>query len=368
MNARMDSEHSGLALRTREGFTLVELLVVIAIIGVLIALLLPAVQAAREAARRTQCANNLKQIGLGIQNHLSARKFFPSAGTNSSDFYTDPNSPQATACKFERFGWAYQILPFIEETGIYQASKGIHPLADIPGIGRAIVEVPIGMYTCPSRGRRISQPLGTGEQFALIDYAGVFQGYLGDQWQNTYNYTTPVGKAYKEYGWRGIISKAGHYGSPSYLAFPRIGVKDVSDGLSKTIALMEKAISPQFYEPAASDINAMYSHWAEIPGWPHNAHQTTMRSTCGSTEFGPAPAVVRYGPGPPIADSDSRGTPVPTFASDMVFGSPHAGVAHALFGDGSVSRVRMTVDDTPGGVMFRLGARNDGQSLDQNQY
>jgi len=88
----------------KRGFTLVELLVVIAIIGVLIALLLPAVQAAREAARRTQCANNLKQYGLGIHNYHDTFKQLPPAGQNWA-------APQ--------IGWQVRILPFTEQVPLY---------------------------------------------------------------------------------------------------------------------------------------------------------------------------------------------------------------------------------------------------------
>src|SRR5688572_28592874 len=89
----------------RSGFTLVELLVVIAIIGILIALLLPAVQAAREAARRTQCSNNLKQIGLGLQNYHSAHKSFPPGGVLRNN---------------QGHSWWLLICPYVEETSIYQ--------------------------------------------------------------------------------------------------------------------------------------------------------------------------------------------------------------------------------------------------------
>src|SRR5215211_3597331 len=90
----------------RTGFTLVELLVVIAIIGILVAFLLPAVQAAREASRRSQCQNNLKQIGVALQNHHDARRAFP-MGRNGMDQ--------------KAVSWAFFILPYLEETAIYNS-------------------------------------------------------------------------------------------------------------------------------------------------------------------------------------------------------------------------------------------------------
>src|SRR5205807_5102327 len=107
-------------LRLRLGFTLIELLVVIAIIGVLIALLLPAVQKVREAANRTQCANNLKQIGLAVHNFHDTYGAFPN---NGNLWYTGISFDTTLApqnSKYQQAGWGFQILPFIEQDNLYK--------------------------------------------------------------------------------------------------------------------------------------------------------------------------------------------------------------------------------------------------------
>jgi prepilin-type N-terminal cleavage/methylation domain-containing protein len=99
----------------RAGFTLVELLVVIAIIGILIALLLPAVQAAREAARRSQCTNNMKQLAMGMHLYSDSFKSLPSGGFNNW------NASLYTA------GWAARIFPYIEQKNYYEQMQRFHP-------------------------------------------------------------------------------------------------------------------------------------------------------------------------------------------------------------------------------------------------
>ncbi|PQO41479.1 DUF1559 domain-containing protein [Blastopirellula marina] len=118
----------------RRGFTLVELLVVIAIIGVLIALLLPAVQQAREAARRNACSNNLKQIGLALHNHHDVLQKFPPGFVAT----TAPNST---------YGWATYILPYMEQNNIYEAIGDPTSVLDASVTKAGAV---IGAYQCPS--------------------------------------------------------------------------------------------------------------------------------------------------------------------------------------------------------------------------
>src|SRR5215218_10350400 len=137
----------------RTAFTLVELLVVIAIIGILVALLLPAVQAAREAARRTQCANNLRQIGIALLNYESARVKLP-AGSVQNVAYTSGASP------FKVYtGWTREIMPYAEDTALH----ALYPDPSIPvyyggnnptdANGKAMKrfrETHVPMYHCPS--------------------------------------------------------------------------------------------------------------------------------------------------------------------------------------------------------------------------
>jgi prepilin-type N-terminal cleavage/methylation domain-containing protein/prepilin-type processing-associated H-X9-DG protein len=118
----------------RAGFTLVELLVVIAIIGILIALLLPAVQAAREAARRSQCSNNVKQLGLALQNYHSARKSFPPGLKYTADQQNKPdgsglypNNSSGRPNTEGAFGWGAFVFPFIEENAVSDVLKNINP-------------------------------------------------------------------------------------------------------------------------------------------------------------------------------------------------------------------------------------------------
>ncbi len=126
-------------MKTRKAFTLVELLVVIAIIGILIALLLPAVQAARESARRLQCSNHLKQIGLACLNHESAFGVLPDGGERYWLSRTINDGTPAQAGK-QNWGVFYQILPYIEQKNVWSLASD----ADIRS-------TPIAIYFCPSR-------------------------------------------------------------------------------------------------------------------------------------------------------------------------------------------------------------------------
>lgn len=133
----------------RRAFTLVELLVVIAIIGILVAILLPAVQSAREAARRMQCTNHLKQLALGFHNHHSAHNLFPSAGGPSWDVHMTFTNGRPAVAPRQQGGWGFQILPYIEQEAVWTGG------AATTDIDRSILAIgtTIDAMFCPSRRR-----------------------------------------------------------------------------------------------------------------------------------------------------------------------------------------------------------------------
>ena len=140
------------------GFTLVELLVVIAIIGILIALLLPAVQAAREAARRSQCVNNLVQVGLAVHNYEAAYQMLPPGTVN-------PEGPIRNVPKGYLVGWLVQILPFIEEQVTFKYvdfSVGVYDDKNTP-----VAQTEIYVFNCPSDGMAYARGMRW-----LANYAG----------------------------------------------------------------------------------------------------------------------------------------------------------------------------------------------------
>jgi prepilin-type N-terminal cleavage/methylation domain-containing protein len=379
------------------GFTLVELLVVIAIIGILIALLLPAVQAAREAARRTQCRNNLKQIGLAIQNHIGAKKYFPTAGS----VYNDPQEPNnggwdlTNKFGFERGTWVYEILPYAEETSLSDIGRqygyGNFPTAPIAILGSKFMdEMPIPWISCPSRGIRASQPTATGHVWQLLDYAAPMTQAAGATgsgntfWQlSGYDYMAPgavvlgnnPNRKSEPHTWAGVIVLGGV--AKDYKPWPKVTIPKVSDGTSKTIAIMEKAVWNKFYQSDGSG-----AEWWDEPGWARPASfWPTMRAldwpVLADNEFNVMPPNNPYGgSGYHYRNSDVV-PPTSTSSNEQGFGSPHPGIMNAVFADGSVHGISLSIDGglskmdwtnlSNMGILMRLGIRDDGQQIDSNQ-
>ena len=197
------------AIRRRVGFTLVELLVVIAIIGILVALLLPAVQAAREAARRTQCSNNLKQIGIAYQNYADARKMLPPGYTATG---TDPNVTTPG------WGWAAYILPYMEEGNIYQQIDLTKPIET-----QNVIQTVLSVYLCPS-DQVVPAPFDVtddGKAFVCSAAPSCYAATVGDDASEVDADT----------------------GDGSFFRNSKIRFKDITDGLSKTTFAGDRAWS-----------------------------------------------------------------------------------------------------------------------------
>lgn len=203
--------------KARRGFTLVELLVVIAIIGILVALLLPAVQKAREAARRVGCKSNLKQIGLALNNYESARRRFPPFLINRS------GNPSRIANQDKGANWLVFLLPYVEEQSLFDTWD-----MNIPANQNAARSADVSVYKCPTDGNN---------QGNLCEYAG--GGWArGNYGMNvspcSFNASSKTDGALSRLGGVGAVNRG-------------IRMRELRDGISKTVAVDElrSGINPQ---------------------------------------------------------------------------------------------------------------------------
>ena len=318
--------------KKRRGFTLVELLVVIAIIGILIAMLLPAVQAAREAARRLQCQNNLKQLGVAMLGHEDAYKFIPSGGWGY-EWTGDPDGGTGTT---QPGGWSYSILPYIEQQMIFDLGRDNRaPSVITPQQRRGNVQrdqSPITTFACPSRRAAQVYPRprnldytngGDLTEAASLDYAA----NAGD----TISYGSSWTQGSEAWDNNGISFAGG-----------KVTYADISDGTSNTYLIGEKYINPVNYFTGldSGDDNGMYEgHGIDTYRWASNNEGT------GDVY-------------PPMQDQSG-------LVLKWSFGSAHPGGCNFVFCDGSTRTIVYTIDPETHRL---LGNRHDGCAIDSKEF
>ena len=312
--------------KSSRGFTLVELLVVIAIIGILIALLLPAVQAAREAARRMQCTNNLKQLGLGVHNYISTHRVFPPAGL--------VNTPS-------RISYIGVLLPYLEQVELY---KRVDMTVGwwVGSLNRAVRQTPLAYAACPSApnpkanwwyGDNGSYNIGDGGEYTLH-----YQGVAGAAGRKAFSPIYPP-QVYTDYepdvGGGGVKSKNGIF-QISQL----VSIGDVADGTSNTLMIGEISWHKGEYEPwlggsSGGGMNMMSCKNVMYP----------FRSRF-------------YNP----SQTYDRNYPAATDICNTSFGALHAGGCNFARADGSV---QFYGEEISLDVLKALATRNGGEVFDQ---
>jgi prepilin-type N-terminal cleavage/methylation domain-containing protein/prepilin-type processing-associated H-X9-DG protein len=305
----------------RRAFTLVELLVVIAIIGVLVSLLLPAVQAAREAARRMQCTNNLKQLGLALHNFHDTHRKFPLSNpliTRSSD-----------GLSFVQYPWQLQILPYLEASNLYDQWN--HELGFAEGTNRLLLTTPVSVYKCPSTPTPLIARFQPPSPALSADHAAL----AGAEYEASVVEYMPILNVPRP---------------PMTPDMPRLDgilnhvehrrMRDVLDGLSNTILLVEATGMPTRFNrrlPAGLS-NPAFGH---IGNW--NRSLLIRVSQDGAALQG----------GNCLVNCTNHvGVNLFSF---------HPGGANVALGDGSVRFIPETVSME---TIFRLAARADGLPVD----
>ena len=360
MDARGDDLQTR-APKPAGGFTLVELLIVIAIIGILIALLLPAIQAAREAARRVQCLNHLKQLGLAAQNHHSAKKCFP-LGLEMMDGL---NNAKAT--------FFIRLLPYFEETSLYSRWDFAVPANNVAGTAAASrAATPQPNLICPS-DQFVENPFhlsGPATAFPSTSACGAVDGYYsGTSYAGNYG----EGSYYTKFSQFNIKPDGIFFltGSDPQLAQPGgalhalcdnhrnlkpVKIGDITDGTTATLMIGEKYHKDDFFDTWSSSNSGlkMYqvSAWAWVGGM-KGAAQLFCSSVAGVNNQ------VRTWTSSPnnIGAQDYRYN---------AWGSGHSGGgACFVFCDGAARYIRDTVDLT---TLARLSTRAEGKTVPSSNY
>ncbi|WP_425267273.1 DUF1559 domain-containing protein [Aeoliella straminimaris] len=323
----------------------------IAIIGILVALLLPAVQSAREAARRTQCKNQLKQLALGFMNHESAHGALPTGGWGWG-WVGDPDSG---TLERQPGGWGYSILAYTEGLSELQIGSGLASNAKKAALAEMISK-PVPVFYCPSRRQPTSAYGGTetlvnaaqppGYLYAKTDYAANGGRYYPPA-VNGWDYGPSISclDTYPECNWGAFKNKASlrRYDGAIVPRFP-VEFRRIQDGLSNTMLLGEKYVSPVFYAQesranSCSDNNPAYNgyDWDNIR-WINN--------------YPTADFSQHY---QPQADS-----PTIDVGCSRRFGSAHSSVFQVALCDGSVDALEYDADPT---VLAGYASRDDGGNL-----